>query len=387
MTHSRTIAVALLLFTLVAMLAACGGAEPTLAPTAAPRDTTAPTDTPVPPTDTPQPAEETTPGETSEASPEGTELNPEDLAAPSALTSYRATMRMTVSGTEAGEAVDSSLEFFTEYTSEPEVLHVQMSGEGVAETDTTGTGSVDMYQLADTTYIQFGDQWLSVPTSAETAANTSIIEPDQLLGDTCGWQQQADTEYEGIDAYHWTMSTEDVKSCTSTEMLGAMGDIAEASGELYVAKEGNYVIHMEMVLAGEEFEATLGTEDQVMDEGRMEITFDMRDVNEPFTIEIPAEALASGSLPEDIPVPEDAEELSNAFGMITYKTTRTPAEMNEYYKTELSRLGWTEVSAAEYSGVFMLEYSREGRTASVNINADEDSGKTSVLIMIQEPES
>ncbi|HSJ54507.1 MAG TPA: DUF6612 family protein [Anaerolineae bacterium] len=387
MKHARTLIVALLLFALVAILAACGG-EPAPADTAvAPEATTAPaaTNTAVPPTDAPDPTAETAVEEPTAASQEGTGLNLDELSAPSDLSSYRATMTMRISGTEAGETVDGTLEFLMEYTSEPQAQHIQMSGSGMEEVESTGV--IDMYQLEDNTYVQFGDQWLSVPTTEEMTANMGLIEPDDLLDDTCGWEQQGDTDYEGIQTQHWTLSTEDAADCMTAEMMGGVGNISEASGDLYVAEEGNYIVHMEVVLTGTEIAAAMGTEDQVLDDGTMEITFDMRDVNQPFTIEIPEEALASGTLPEDLPIPEDAEELSNAFGMISYNTAQTPAEINDYYKAEMPANGWTEVSAEELSGMFMLEYSKDGRTANLTINTDDDSGNTSVLIIIEEPES
>ena len=390
MKHTRSIVVALLLFALVAILAACGG-EPEPAATAvepaattAPESTTAPapTDTPVPPpTDVPEPTAETSVEEPAE---EAAGLNLEDLSSASDLSSYRATMTMKVSGTQGGEAVDSSLEFLMEYTSDPQAQHIQMTGQGLEGVDPGG--AIDMYQVDGTTYVQFGDQWLSMPSTDEMSADMGLIEPDDLLDDTCGWKQQRDTDYEGIETLHFALSTEDAKECMTSKVWGEVGDITEASGELYVAKDGNYIVHMEMVLVGTDLEADMGAEEQVLDDGRMEITFDMRDVNQPFTIEIPEEALASGQMPEDLPIPEDAEEVSNAFGMITYNTAQTPAEISDYYKAQMPANGWTEVSAEEFSGMFMLQYSKEGRTANVTINAD-DSGKTSVLIMIEEPES
>lgn len=394
MRHTRSIVITLLLFALVAVLAACGG-EPEPAATAvepaattAPESTTAPapTDTPVPPpTDVPEPTAETSVEEPVEESPEeAAGLNLDDLSSASDLTSYRATMTMNVSGNQAGEAVDSSLEFLMEYTSDPQAQHIQMIGLGVEGIDSEG--AVDMYQVEGTTYVQFGDQWLSMPSTDEMSADMGLIEPDDLLDDTCGWKQQDDSDYEGIETLHYTLSTEDAKECMTAEMWGQAGEITEASGELHVAKDGNYIVHMQMILVGTGLEADMGTEEEVLDDGRIEITFNMRDVNQPFTIEIPEEALASGEMPEDLPIPEGAEEVSNAFGMITYSTAQTPAEISDYYKAQMPANGWTEVSAEEFSGMFMLEYSKEGRTASVTINAD-DSGKTSVLIMIEEPES
>lgn len=359
MKHSRIVAIAVLLLALVAILAACGG-EPTPAPT----------DTVPPPTSTPMPP---------------AELSLDELSSPSDLTSYRANITMRISGTDAGEAIDTSLEFLMEYTGEPQAQHIRMSGQGMEEIESMGV--VDMYQVEDTTYIQFGDQWLSVPTTDEITATMGIIQPQDLLDDTCGWQQQGYTEYEGIETQHWTLSTVDVQSCMTAENMGGIGNITEASGSLYLTKDGKHIVHMDMILAGSQLEASLGGEGQVLDEGRMEITFDVRDINQPLTIEVPQEALASGALPEDIPIPEDAEELTNAFGVITYKTAQTPAEISEYYRAQMPANGWTEVSAEELSGMFMLEYSKEGRTVTMTINADEDSGRTSVLIEVAEPES
>jgi hypothetical protein len=247
------------------------------------------------------------------------------------------------------------------------------------------TGVVDMYQLEDTTYVQFGDQWLRIPTTDGFAADMDIMEPRDLIDDTCGWRQERDTSYQGIAAYHWTLSTEDALECMTAEDTGGIGSLTEASGDLYVAKEGNYILHMRLVLGGSDLEASLSSDDQVLDQGRMEVTFDMWDVNQPLTIEIPEEALASGSLPEDLPIPHDAEELSNAFGIITYETSQTPAAINDFYQAQLPANGWTEVSAEETSGMFMLEYTKDGRILNLTINSD-DSGKTSVLIIAEEPE-
>lgn len=392
MKHTKSIMVALLLFALVASLAACG-AEPEPAATAvepaattAPEPTTAPppTDTSAPPpTDVPEPTAETPVQAPEEELPEGAGLNLGELSSSSELSSYRATMTMKVSGTRGGEAVENSMVILMEYTSDPQVQHIQMTGQLMEGVDTGGV--IEMYQVEGTTYIQFGDQWLSVPSSEEMSANMAFVDPDDLIDDNCGWKQQRDTDYEGIETLHYTLSTEDAKKCMAAEKWAEASDLTEASGELYVAKDGNYIVHMEMLLAGTGLEADLGTEEELLDDGRMEIIFDMRDVNQPFTIDIPEDALASGQMPEDVPIPEGAAEVSNAFGMITYNTTQTPAEISDYYKAQMPANGWTEVSVQDFSGMFMLEYSKDGRTANFTITGD-DSGETSVLIMLQEPE-
>jgi hypothetical protein len=385
MKKPRWILILILLASLTLGLVACGGEpEPTAVPEAAEAEQA--TDTPLPPTNTPVPTDTPEPTTAPESEPEAEsgELNLDELGTPSDLSSYRATMNISISGTDAGEAVDQALSFLIEYTSEPPAQHVVMSGVGM--TDTQGMDSIEMYQAEGTAYLNLGDQWLSVPATEDTLDSSGFIQPEDILEDTCGWTREGDTEYNGVRVHHWTASKEDMEACMTAAQMADMGEITAASGDLYVAVEGNYVVHMSLVFEGNDLAAGMGGADEVLEQGRMEITFDMTDVNQPFIIELPEEAVASGSLPDDIPVPEDAQEVANAFGMITFTSPSTPAEVSEFYKTAMPQNGWTEVSVDEVSGLIMMEYSKDGRTASLMINTDEDTGMTSVLITVQEEE-
>lgn len=386
MKNTRWILILILLASLTLGLVACGGEpEPGATQAVETQPTQEPaTDTPVLPTETPMPTATAETAAAPETEPEGDsgELNLEDLETTSDLSSYRANMTISVSGTDEGEAVEESLSFVIEYTSEPPAQHIIMSGVGMTMTE--GIESIEMYQVEDTTYLNMGGQWLSVPATEDALDSTAFIQPEDVLEDTCGWTKQPDTEYNGVRVHHWTASKEDMEACMSAAEMAELGDISAASGELYVAIEENYIVHMSMVFEGQNVAAGMGLSDQVLEEGRLEITFDMTDVNQPFIIELPEEAVASSGVPEDLPVPDNAEEVANAFGMITFQTPSTPAEVSEFYTAQMPQNGWTEVSVDDLGGMFMMEYNKDGRTASLMITADEDTGMTSVLITIEE---
>jgi hypothetical protein len=111
---------------------------------------------------------------------------------------------------------------------------------------------------------------------------------------------------------------------------------------------------------------------------------EMMDVNVPFTITLPEEAVSGSGVPEDIPVPEDAEEISSLMGFITFQSASSPEELTEFYQTEMPNNGWAEVSVDEMAGMFILEFEKDGRNASLMITPDTDTGKTSVLITVEE---
>jgi hypothetical protein len=376
----------ILVLGLALTLAACGGEPEPAAPEASPQapesspqspaaqPTTAPA---AEPTNTPIP---TAPPAPTAASVEDLDLG--NLADLSDLSSYRSSMRVAVSGTTAGEPVDDAIDLVVEYTADPPAQRIVMSGAGFDETE--GMDSIEMYQVENMTYMKLGEEWLSMPSTEAIGADAMVINPDDVLGDTCGWESQGRAEYEGVDAYHWTLSQDDLEACMTAEDLAEIGDIDEASGDLYVAVEGNYILYMNVAFAGANLNANLGSETETLEQGRMEITFEMTDVNVPFTIEVPEEAAASGGLPEDLPAPDDAQDVASMFGMITFNSPSTPQQVAEFYQAQMPANGWTETSFEEMSGLYMLEYTKDTRTASLMINTDDETGLTSVLITISD---
>ncbi len=385
MKHRSWIVILVLLASLAWGLAACGGgAEETTPPEAQPTQASAAAATEVPtvePTHTPVPT--LAPTDTAEPEPtEDVELDPAALAQPTDLSSYRSTFRLTVKGTEGGQEVVQELAYATEYTSEPSVQHITMSGEGLGGEEVAE--GIEMYILEDTVYMRMGDQWMSIPSSEGVTGDT-IVTPDSLLEDTCGWKNKGSTEIEGVPVRHWTISKEDLEACTPADELTTMGKLTAAGGDLYVAKDGDYVVQMDLFFEGEDLDVGLGQAEDELTAERMEFHFTMTDVNQPFTIQVPEEALAVNTLPEDIPVPDDAQEVGNMFGMITFTSGRPAQEIADFYKEQMPANGWTEVSTSDLGDVFMLEYSKGTRTASFMISTD-DTGKTSALITVQEGE-
>jgi hypothetical protein len=256
-----------------------------------------------------------------------------------------------------------------------------MSGEGFE--DEMPSASLEMYVVEDTMYMKLEDQWLSVPATEDDMETAGIMTPDSLLEDTCGWKKQDSTEINGVKVQHWTFSKEDMERCMPPEELTGIGVLAEAGGDLYVAEDKSYIVQMDLFYEGDDLDLDLGETEEGAKVQRVEVHYTMTDVNEPFAIEVPEEALASGALPEDIPIPEDAQEVTNMFGMLTFTSPTGVPEIAEFYKTEMPGNGWSETSVSEVSGMYMLEYTKEGRTASFMVTTD-DSGETSVMITVQD---
>ena len=214
-------------------------------------------------------------------------LNLEGLVDLAQATSYRARKQFNLSGTAATERLEEAWEYLVEYTSEPKAQHLQRSlrtVNGPVETS-------DEYQIEGTTYSKVDEVWQRRSTTEEIVAPTSQFEPRQWLDETCGWIQEADVEYLGVLAHHWTMAKEDGLDCEDAALM-RLGNVTGVSGDLIIAAEGSYPLRLELIVEGTGFDAWSSADDRSLDEGQLVIAVEIWDVNQPFTLEIPAEVLA-----------------------------------------------------------------------------------------------
>lgn len=364
-------------------------AEPTATPQPEPTDTPLPepTDTPLPePTDTaqPEPTDETALEATAG---EAEELDMAMLESPADLDSFRSSTVISWQGTTPdGEESSGSMSIEVEYVREPEAQHITMSGAlaGLEELGMAEGETLEMYVVEGTMYMNLFGSWMQVPAE-ETgfdANELAFVATDEMLTSLEDANYEGTTTYNGIEVRHYTF---DETSFIMEEMEGEM-QFEEANGNIYIAVDGDYLVHMDMTMTGTDFEVPTGEEGESLQDGTMELVVDLSDINEPITIVVPEEATESGKPPEDIPVPDDAEELQviDIMGMITFLSPSTTAEVADFYTVAMPENGWTEASSEEMGGMFMLEYAKDGRTASIIIMDDEDVGKTSILISVAE---
>lgn len=389
MKQAKWLLLLILLASLALGLAACGGdKEPTSPPVV--ESTKVSEETPIeqPSSEEPTPAPESTePTEASEVEEEEQieeeQFDLSSLSSTTDLTSYRSAMRITTVVDKDGQEEEQTIEFVIEYTSDPRAQHMMMVGGDIATT--SEDQSIDIYLVGDTTYMKMGGQWVSAPATEDEIDPDTIITPDSLLSDLCGWQNKGREEINGVKVRHWSFTKEDYDRCAALEDITALGELTDAGGDLYVAEDDNYVALMDLFYEGDDLSLGVEQTEEGTTARRVEIHYEMSDVNEPFTIEVPAEALEASTLPEDIPFPEDAADVTNMFGLISFTSALDPEAVYEFYQEEMPNKGWTENSAEAMPGLWMLEYSMGDRSASIMITED-DAGNASVLVTLTEPE-
>jgi hypothetical protein len=271
------------------------------------------------------------------------------------LDSYRSHLKMAFEGTADGEAESGVYEMDVETVRDPFAQRIVIQGGFVGD----GFESV---QIGDRRYVVFGEgQCISSSTDEGDAMDAEVFEPDDVIGGLENARRvRPDERVNGIPCRHYAFDETNV----------AWGAFTHAEGEMWVAVDGEYVVKYTLQADGEN--PITGD-----DAGHVEWEYEIRDVNEPVTIEPPAGCDATEG---EFPIMPDATDLTTMGGMVTYTSASSFDDVQAFYEEQMTADGWSDSGDSFTSpGSAMLNYAKEGRTAMITLTSED--GAVSVLIM------
>lgn len=381
--------IALLMVMAVLLLAAaCGGGSEEAATPAADAPTSAsqpaqeqpaqaaatntpapPTATPVPPTATPEMEEEIT-------------LSEEQLAALEELDSYRLVVTYTSKGADAdGNPIDDSAEIITEYARAADARRMVMTF-----TDNTDPEaqleSIESYQIGQDMYMYGGDDvgWMRISTeeSPFSDPDLAMMTSGNIFSDLDQMRRvRPDERISGIDSRHFQFDEQVLGRLFSEDMGGI-----KASGDVWIAKDGGFITKYEMTIDVDG--GSGGMFDPNMTSGTLEMSFELQDVNEDITIEVPEEAMASASLAGfegAFPMPEDANVQASSANFTILDSSLPVEEVIAFYEAALAELGWTkdEQGSMSMGDMASLTFTKDSARLSLLVSLDENTGKTQIM--------
>lgn len=326
--------------------AAAAVEAPKVSPTKTPPAAAAKTATEAPAKPTEPPAEE-----------EVEELTFSNVADLGQFDSYRMSHRFSWEW-ESGET--EAMEYLTEFVREPLAQRVVMKGSGEGE----GAGEMKLIHVGGTSYMKFGDEWMSTGSSAE-----DMLEQGGWLGGPEGFLGSEKGRYVGRETVNGLPTRHYRYTDNILAPFGGESKITKATSDVWVSTK--YDVYVKVIIRWE------GTDDQ-KGKGVFLLESNLTDINEPITIEPPA-AGERPEVPEDIPVMDGATEVALMANVITFQVSRPQEEVIEYYKAEMPANGW---KSGEGMVPMMMEFSKGSRSANV-IVAEQDE-KTTVTIMLSE---
>jgi hypothetical protein len=275
----------------------------------------------------------------------------------SALEAYAATFEVSFT---AGDDPEAGWSYTVDTLASPPALRRALSIEGVSpEQD---PGDVTLTQIGDTQYMTgegIGEAGcLIFPASYDLEA--SFLTPDDFLPpaalanvplDPAGPETVA-----GQPGARYTFEAD------------SLGDFADTSGDLVLADEGGYVLRYEF--SG----STTDSRFMPGQAGRLSWRFAITNTD-------PSEALsAPDGCTIDLPVMDDAAELTSLFGVITYTTSSSSEVVAAFYEEALPQAGWGRYTLPATQGdTTLLVYARAGEFLNVNITAKESGSEVQLI--------
>lgn len=264
------------------------------------------------------------------------------------FSSYRIRWIISFDGKDKdGNPLKWETQWFEEHTANPPARRLTFKGP-------EQEGSLILVQIGDKTYIVTGGSCFT--GTAPGAEALSRFSPDFEIsgGKFVGYDTIA-----GIKAKHYTF---DEKAFT-------WGGFLKAKGDVWIAPEG-YTLKETLEAYGKDVFYGKG-------EGTLKWTWEVTDLNQPFTIEVPPEC--AKLQPQDIPILADASEVVTAEGFISYKSKTSFQEAVKFYKEQMPADGWAPAEGSmEMGNMAMLNFKKYGRFASITIQAEAQG----VIVMI-----
>jgi len=271
------------------------------------------------------------------------------------LDSYRANFKMAVTDTAGGGAEEWAYEMDMEVVRDPFAQHMVIQG-------VAAEGVFEMFQIGDQRYISLGEGQC-ISTSAEgEAMDAAMFEPGDVIGGLSNARRvRPDQDVNGIRCRHYKFN----------ETALVWRGFSKAEGEVWMAVEGEYVVKYTLQAEGKD--PASGKE------GHLDWVYEIRDVNEPISIEPPA---GCGAAESEYPIMPDATDMTTMQNMVTYTSASSLDDVLAFYKEQMPANGWSETGDSFTSeGTAMQSYTKEGVTVSLTLT--EQDGKVSVLIMSQ----
>ncbi len=203
------------------------------------------------------------------------------------------------------------------------------------------TGGETVYtftQILDTQYVIFGGLGCQsgVPGIQQNPFEVLLDAGGMLMGEAV---YAGEGNANGVDTYIYTLTMDNI------DLLDTVGkDVRSISnGELQVARDGGYAVRL--LLEGRGVNALLSSDPNL--EGDMYYELNFYDFDAPVTIDVPAGCAQPGETSFDVPLPEDASNISQiSSDILSFTTGESVEDVIEFYETEMPAHGCTQLSAS-----------------------------------------
>lgn len=244
-----------------------------------------------------------------------------------------------------------------------------------SESPDTGLSRIIYTQIGDQAYqyIESGNDRNCLNITGSDMFTSSMVTPDSLIGDL----KDATLAERGVRVNGFT--TDRYTFNLSEQALSYQG---QATGEIWVASNPTVVVRHVGEINGTLTGDTLSEDGTplagVLSNLRWE--YNVTKIADNTTIDLPEICAQQQAAGADIPLPPNISNRLQMGELISFETTDSAANVAKFFQTEMVAQGWQAGESTQYGDTYQLTFSKDGRTATVNIStADNKTDRKSVV--------
>ncbi|GAB4495728.1 MAG: hypothetical protein OHK0052_03960 [Anaerolineales bacterium] len=281
--------------------------------------------------------------------------------------SYRAVIQISYSGTDTnGQAQTGSMEMVQEYIRATGDQHIAIKN--VNSTTPDQNGDIEFYMVDNVFYM----------ISAMDGGGCFSFGSDEGMPDDSPMDNVTDV-FNNMENLELVARNETVNGIATdhykfNESAIMTSGIEKASGEVWLAREGGYVVKMTVETTGiiEMFEGN----------GTANWSYEVTEINKLSEIVVPESCSGQGAA--EYPVPENASNQTFLGNFVSFESPDSPAVLAAFYKEKMPEQGWTLLEEQDLGMIQMLSFNKDdGGKVSITISGSE-GGNTTVII-VKEP--
>jgi len=273
------------------------------------------------------------------------------------LTSYHAELILAFEGTRAGQPWKWSQAYKLLASNEPAARAWTIEKSG----DLSDLEPLFLAEMNGLDYERRGEQACTASEIQEGDSLTDRFELASFLTGVIGADQAGTDRVNDLAANRYTFDQ---------RALGEQ-DLTEATGELWVASEGGYIVrYLRTTKAGADYFGE-GVE------GTMTLSYELTEPNQPVTIELP-DSCPPGLV--DAPLLPDAANVDNLPGALSYDTSTSLTEAVAFYQEQLPGLGWQPAGDPQIEETSAyLNYTKDKRSMNLVITSSATGTQVNVF--------
>ena len=274
------------------------------------------------------------------------------------LSSYSATLTMSFSGTQNGQAQQWSRKYVMLASRQPAVRQLTVVDAG----SSGASQSVYMAELDGADYAVQGQNACTASAVKPGNSLSDVGEPAGYLPYVLGANEAGTSTVNNVPAKHYTFD----------QLALGQQDLTQSTGELWVASDGGYVVKYLLTAQAKADYFGAGTE------GTLTWDYELAGIGKPVTIQLPA-SCPGGMV--NAPLLQGASNVVNIPGTLSYDTSTSLTDAAAFYQKQVPALGWTlQNTAAVQATKAFMEFQQGGNDMTVFITAK--AGVTTVNILL-----